>query len=285
MRALFCAALMAVSMRAAANDAVPADRLQVEKKLGSVATLIDKSSAARQIEVGGTAAARERRDQARSLHARAVAAFQAGDYPAAATLLDQAAREMFEAVRLAAPEQVTNAKKRADFDARLESVKVLLEAQRRIGSEKGSAAAGEATRRIEQLVREAKELSAAGKLDQARLALDQAYLTAKASIGGMREGDTLVRTLTFANKEEEYRYEVDRNDTHQMLIRVLLEEKRQSGSTDKMVQGYQDKAAEFRRQAETSAGRKDFESAIRLLEQATAELVRAIRSAGVYIPG
>lgn len=81
MRALFCAALMAVSMRAAANDAVPADRLQVEKKLGSVATLIDKSSAARQIEVGGTAAARERRDQARSLHARAVAAFQAGDYP------------------------------------------------------------------------------------------------------------------------------------------------------------------------------------------------------------
>ena len=54
MRALFCAALMAVSIRAAANDAVPADRVQVEKKLGSVATLIEKSSAARQIEVSGT---------------------------------------------------------------------------------------------------------------------------------------------------------------------------------------------------------------------------------------
>jgi uncharacterized protein (UPF0332 family) len=70
-----------------------------------------------------------------------------------------------------------------------------------------------------------------------------------------------------------------------MLIKVLLEEKRQSGSTDKMVQGYQDKAAEFRRQAETSASKKDFENAIQLLEQSTAELVRAIRSAGVYIPG
>ena len=39
----------------------------------------------------------------------------------------------------------------------------------------------------------------------------------------MRSGDTLVRSLNFASKEEEYRYEIDRNDTHQMLIKVLVE--------------------------------------------------------------
>ena len=261
------------------------DRSQVERKLESVTTLTEKSSAAKQVDASGSLEARQRRDKARELRVSAAAALQAGDLAAAASLLDQAAREMFEAVKLAAPDQVTRAKKRADFDARIDSVQVLLEAQRRIGNEKQTANAATTSRRIEAQVQDAKRLAGAGKLDEARALLDQAYLAAKSAIGGMRDGDTLVRTLTFASKEEEYRYELDRNDTHQMLITVLLDEKRKSGSVDKMVQDFQKKAAALRRQAETRAAKQDFEGAIQLLEQSTTELVRAIRGAGVYIPG
>jgi len=270
----------------AATSVVPApDRTQLERKLESVTALTEKSSAAKQIDASGSAAARERREQARALRAQAAAALQAGDLAAAGRLLDEAARAMFDAVRLSAPDQVTRAKKRADFDARMESVQVLLEAQRRIGSEKQTADAAQTSRRIEAQVQEAKRLADAGDLDAARAILDQAYLTAKSAIGGMREGDTLVRTLTFASKEEEYRYELDRNDTHQMLIKVLLDEKREAGNVDKMVRAFQDKAVQLRREAEARAARKDFDGAVRLLEQSTAELVRAIRGAGVYIPG
>lgn len=282
-------AALAMCMSAHADDAAPkpanADRAQVERKLESIGTLIEKSSAAKQIEASQVASARDKREAARSLLGKAQAAYQKSDLAATSKLLDDAARQMFEAVRLAAPQQVTQGKTRADFDARMESVKVLLEAQKRIAAEKGSSSATESTRKIEKQMQAANELAAAGKLEQARATIDAAYLEAKVSIGSMRTGDTLVHTLNFANKEEEYRYELDRNDTHQMLIKVLLDEKRESSSVDKMIQGFQDKAAELRRQAEAAAVKKDFEGAIRLLEQSTAELVRAIRGAGVYIPG
>ena len=276
--------LRAGELESAAPPAAP-DRTQTQRKLESVGTLIEKSSAARQVEASGSAQARTRREQARALRDEAVAALAAGDTARATQLLDRASREMFEAVRLAAPEQVIQAKQRTDFEARLQSVQVLLEAQRRIGGEKQAADAVQTSRRIEGMIAQAQQQAAAGQLEQARATLDQAYIVAKAAIGGMREGDTLVRTLDFASKEEEYRYELDRNDTHLMLIGLLLEERRRAGSTERMVQEHQDKAGQLRRQAEAAAARKDFAAGVRLLEESTAELVRAIRGAGVYIPG
>lgn len=133
---------------------------------------------------------------------------------------------------------------------------------------------------------EAVALAGAGKLDQGRALLDQVYLTTKVVIEGLREGDTLVRSLNFASKEEEYAYEVDRNDTHQMLIKVLLNEKRAANAgLENTVQKYLEQAAVLRTNAEGMAVKKDFEAGIKLLEDSTRELVRAIRSAGVYIPG
>ena len=96
----------------------------------------------------------------------------------------------------------------------------------------------------------------------------------------MRGGDTLVRSLTFASAEEEYHYEIDRNDTHRMLLNVLIEPAR----TSQVAPGTQ-QAAVLRGNAESAAQAKDFKAAVRLLEDSTRELVRAIRTAGVYIPG
>ena len=45
------------------------------------------------------------------------------------------------------------------------------------------------------------------------------------------------------------------------------------------------KAVALREDAESAAGQKKYEEAIELLEESTKELIRAIRSAGVYIPG
>jgi len=221
------------------------------------------------------------------LRKEAEGAYAAGDYAKASSLLDQAAKRMFEAVRMASPEQVTGAKSKRDFDNRMESVKALLAAQKRIVAEKRLGAKGaEVTNKIEAQIKEAAALADSGKLDQGRALLEQVYLTTKTSIEGMREGDTLVRSLNFANKEEEYHYELDRNDTHKMLVKVLLDEKRANNpSLETMVQKYVDQAAVLRTNAEAVANKKDFDTAVKLLEDSTKELVRAIRGAGVYIPG
>ena len=271
---------------ASAQTPLPPDREQLERKLTSTSTLIESSSGARQIESSGVAAAGERRHRARELHRQAAAALQAGQMEVAARLLDYSSRAMFDGVRLSAPEQIAGPKQRTDFDARMDSTRALLEAQKRIAAEKNAGPrAGELSLRIGTLMTEAGELARTGHLVEGRRTLDEAYLAVRAAIGGMRSGETMVRSLNFANKEEEYRYEIDRNDTHRMLVQVLLKDKRGGDAIDVMVDQAVAAAATLRTQAEAQASRREHEAAVKTLEESTRELVQAIRSAGVYIPG
>ena len=283
-RALLAACLCASA--AQAQNPAPLERGQLERKLASTATLIESSSGARQIESSAVSAAEAQRTRARDLHRQAADALQAGRLDAAAGLLDDASRAMFDGVRLAAPEQVTQGQKKADFDARMESTRVLLDAQKRIAAEKGAGPrAAELSQRIDGLIHEAAALARSGRIADARAPLDQAYLAAQAAIGVMRGGETVVRSLNFANKEEEYRYEIDRNDTHRMLVQVLLHDKRGAAAVDSMVDRSVKAAAALRAQAEAQAAQRDHGLAVKTLEDSTRELVKAIRGAGVYIPG
>jgi hypothetical protein len=278
-------ALCLCAAAASAQNRPPPERDQLERKLASTSTLIESSSGARQIDASGVANAQAQRARARDLHRQAGEALRAGQLEAAARLLDDASRAMFEGVRLAAPEQVVNGKQRADFDARMESTRALLDAQKRIATEKkAGAAAGELSRRVEALMAEASELARGGRLADARRTLDHAYLAVKGAIGSLRGGETVVRSLNFANKSEEFLYEIDRNDTHQMLVQLLLKDRRGTG-IDAMVDQSVAAAAKLRAQAEQEASRRDHDSAVKTLEQSTRELVKAIRGAGVYIPG
>lgn len=272
----------ALGMHAPAPGAAAVDQSQLEKRLAAVAILLDKSSAARQIDASADARAIERREQARAIYRQALAAFQAGDHARASELLPDASTRMFEAVRYAAPEQVTGPKQQSDFEARLESVRSLAAAQKRVSADKpGTPGAAESARMIEKLIADAQAQAAARDMHAARSTLDQAYLLAKAAVSSMRSGDTLVRTLHFANREEEYRYEIDRNDTHEMLVKVLLKDKPRTAGQ----QSFIERAQQLRAQADAAARAGDHGGAVRLLEDSTRELVRAIRSAGVFIPG
>jgi hypothetical protein len=94
----------------------------------------------------------------------------------------------------------------------------------------------------------------------------------------------VVRSLHLATPADEYAYEVDRNDTHRMLVQMLLKDRR-DGNVDAMVDQAVSASAKLRARAEQEAGRRDHPSAIKTLEDSTRELVKAIRAAGVYIPG
>ena len=264
-----------------ADDAA-VDRARLEQRFAAVETLIERSSAARQIETSGAAGARDQREKAREIYRQARAAYDSGQYARASQLLPQASVQMFEAVRLAAPEQITAPKARGDFEARLDSVNALHAAFRRVAAEKpGTSGTAETSRDIERRIGEARRLADAGNVEAGRAEIDRAYLITKAAVSTLRSGDTLVRSLEFKTKEEEYRYEVDRNDTHQMLIKVLLDGKPETSQS----RGFIDRAAQLRAQAEGAAARSDHAGAIQLLEESTRELVRAIRGAGIYIPG
>lgn len=276
--ALAVALAFALHVPAAAQDAA-----HLEKRLAAISILVDQSSAARQVDASGDARALERREQARSLYRQALASFQRGDHAKAAALANDASTRMLEAVRLAAPEQVNGPKRQTDYEARLESVRALAAAHKRIAAEKAPDAreAAETSRTLDRLVAEAQAQAEAKNFAAAAETLDRAYHAAKAAVASMRGGDTLVRSLSFASREEEYRYELDRNDTHDMLVKLLLKDKPLTGEQ----RGFMERARALRAQAEAAARGGDHGGAVRLLEDATRELVRAIRLAGVFIPG
>lgn len=283
-----CIALLLLwwgSAHVVAQGANAPSKETLQQRLEALSTLIESSTGAKQVESSHNQEAQSRRGAARVLYREADAAFRSGDAVAASRLIDDAAKMMFDAVRLAAPEQVEAAKARRDFDTRMESTRALLDAQKRIGQEKGNGRSGEYIKQTDELLVRADGLAERGDLKSARAVLDQAYLTVKAAVRGMRSGDTLVRSLHFASKEEEYRYELDRNDTHLVLVGMLVTEKRGNAATDSTVQRALDEAGRIRKSAEGAAGKRDFDGGVRLLEESTRELVRAIRGAGVYIPG
>ncbi len=260
---------------------------QTGARLKFVEKLTEHSSAADQVKESTNPDAKARHEQTRALYQKALSAYNINDYKAAAELLNQALRTMFEAVRMADPDKVLAEKRERDFQSRLASVNALADAHNRVSQEKDARAANSELRQlVDRKVSQAHTLRQAGKLVAGRRALDEAYVAIKVAIESLRGGDTLVRALHFDTKEEEYHYEVDRNDTHRMLVDVLLREKMEGSETiKKMVQSFIDKAAGTRNKAEELAGKGDYDAAVKTMEQSTKDILRAIRSAGIYIPG
>lgn len=175
-----------------------------------------------------------------------------------------------------------NAKRQKDYAARMESTKSLRDALARIADEKNDASAKAEVATIDRLVGQADGLVAQGSADRGRAVLDHAYLRAKVQIERLRGGETLVRALQFDSKEDEYRYEFDRNDTFKMLVPLLVPDGR---GDEARLKGFAERAGRLRIEAEEKAGRGDFDGAIKAMEDSSGELQKAIRSAGVLLPG
>ncbi|MCB1744362.1 MAG: hypothetical protein KDK91_28595 [Gammaproteobacteria bacterium] len=258
----------------------------LENRFANVQRLIETSSGAQRVQDSDSAEARARRQQARALLERADAARQRGDAAAARELLGEASRTMFDAVRLAGTPESLKTKHNDDFDARRRSLEALTTALQRISTEKGR---GERFRTLLQeldtLVARAVQLRNGNQMDEGRALLDQAYDKAKRGVEQLRGGDTLVRSLNFASKEEEYHYEVDRNDTHRMLLEVLGKESDGGGQMARMTASFVDQATDLRSRAEGQARAGNYAAAVKTLEQSTQHLIRALRSSGIYIPG
>jgi hypothetical protein len=261
---------------------------QTESRLQSVEKLLETSSAAQQIRGSDNQAAKDKHEQAVELFEKAKLAQGKGDEQQAADLLKQATKTMFEATRMIKKDDSFMAKDVRDFDERKASVEALCTAYENIAKEKGidKATENELHAFVYKRVDQAEALKKDDRVKEGRKMLDEAYVAAKVAIEHLRGGETLVRSLNFASSEEEYHYEVDRNDTHRMLVDVLLKEKMKTNwGIEAMVNKFMESADKQRVRADEQASDGEDENAIGTMEQSTKEIVRAIRSAGIYIPG
>ena len=247
--------------------------------------LLDTSSGARQVKTSSNPEAHKVYIDARKIYINAA---EESDNDVVNKLLNDTVKLMYQAIRLASPKKLTNKKKERDYKRKLLSVNALVEALSRVAVEKKNEDdTDKLTANINSILSNADGLVKRQKFDEARVLLDEAYLLVKTGIDNMRNGDVLVRDLNFATKEEEYSYELDRNETHQMLVKLLVEKKLESKpeAYKQKINERVEQAHEIRAQAEKLGGRGDFEEAIVELERSTKELIKAIRMGGIFIPG
>ena len=256
----------------------------VANRLPNIERLLNQSSGAKQVIDSANKDALAKRQQALDAYQQALQKTGQGEHQAAADLLNVSARLMFEAIKLATPTSLTEDQIIVNYGQRRESVIALQDAFNRISEEnKETETRDRVNDQLAKLVGRADNLLQQGKNLEAKTEIDKAYHLLKVTIESVRSGQTLVRSLTFANKAEEYLYEIDRNDTHSML--VGRNEKNKSDAMKQKIVDFVAEADSLRKQAEAYASENAHEQAIELLEQSTRQLVRAIRSAGIYIPG
>ena len=280
----FYQTLLLLTLAAATGSAFA--QTSASERLPNVDRLLNKSSGAKQVIGSGSSEARARHAEALEAFRQAREKIDAGDESAATELLNQSSRLMFEAIRLATPKSLAKDHEKDNYQVRRESVMSLQQAFNRISDEnKETESRDRVNQQLAGLIDRADSMLDKGRNSDARIEIDKAYHLLKVSIESIRSGQTLVRSLKFETKEDEYHYEIDRNDTHSMLVDLLVGEKQQSEAMKKRIVDFVSEARQLRQQAESFADNDAHEQAIELLEQSTRQLVRAIRSAGIYIPG
>lgn len=186
-----------------------------------------------------------------------------------------------------AADDAISAKQFADMDKINSSIDALLSALQQIGAEKDRTELSNAvTERVA-----GRRSAAQVHLDQgagykARSELDAALEEIKAAISMLRNKETLIRSLNFANKHDEYLYEKDRFETYGMLLKLLTEQIRKpDATTANAIQRFTANAERFDAKAKTLDEAGQHEEAVVTMEEGNKELLKAIRRGGLYVPG
>ena len=285
---LFCVPVWAQEAKSdpgAVGDTGETERQRVANQMANVERLLEKSSGAKRVMASDNELAKKIRQDAIARFGEARKALDAGEAAQAQQLLVDATKTMFQAVRILGRVPEDGSSGNREFDEREASARALLSALHRIAEAEGGADhAAEIIADVTKTIDAAKALRDAGKAAEARATLSAGYEKIKAAVETMRDGKTLVRSLKFDNEKDEFQYELNRNDSHQMLVRVLVKDKDAGEGANIAIEPYVKRAADLRVQAEQKSKSGDHRAAIQLLEQSTKELVRAIRSAGIFIP-
>lgn len=270
-----------------ASEPTAITQTQINNRFEQVERLIQNSSAAQRVRQSDQPDVQAAYKEVLTLFDSARLELTVDHIEKANMMLTQVSRDMFETARKIDAKGLLDRKRQQDFQNRKSSVEALLLAHGRISEEKKQTRAHEELQEIvARHAGNAKTLANEIDFVAGRKELDIAYLEIKSSIEILRGGDTLVRSLNFASNEEEYRYELDRNDTHRMLVTVLAAKKMDANSAmEKLVREFLQKADTLRKEAETLATKGNFEVSIKRLEESTGQVMLAIRSAGIYIPG
>lgn len=264
--------------RAQAADAAPS-RAVVEQKLKLLESILNSPKTA-QIASSGDAEAAALVSQARKGAQEARDAVAAGDLSKAGALLDLALKATSTASSRAARVGQDDAQ-RARNHQMLEELNSYSASLTQAVLEKTSAEGAAAVQRIDKLVADAAQLTAAGRHAEASRLIREALNLAVATVSALRAGQTVVLSLKFDTPAEEYAYEQKRHQSNLMLVEVLVRDGKVEEGRRQMLDRFVDESTTLKSQAEQFAKAGDYPAAIKSMEKANDRLLSGLRASGL----
>jgi hypothetical protein len=269
---------------------------QMEQKL----RLLDgylSSGAASRIEASDNAAARALLEQAGALRQQARSALDAGAAEDADAPLSAALRLFSRATLALRGESVTSQaavpKKQNEDQAERRRNEALLqdiEGYRDYFLEglkdQGPSAAGLLDLdRLEQILRDARSHSDAGRHLQAHALLKEAHYMTATAAARIRHNQTVVYSLEFRTPADEYRYEQERAEGLVLLIDEMRAQQDVGLRTQEIVERFRSEGEALRLEAEAQAASGKFKAAIDTMERANKSYTRALQMMGIPVSG
>lgn len=273
----------AVGAQAPADDADQRRRL-IEQKIRLVDILIN-SPAGRSAAEGHEADFRALIEQGHQAVDDARKALVDGRFDEAAKLADDALRSVSSASRRMSQEGALSE------DAQRKNLRDLGD---QVGMYRGSieelakdpqksAGAKALLGRVDGLTAESKQLAEAGRLGEAGKKMAEAYKIAVEELSRLRAGQEVLLSLKFDTPADEYAYEKKRFASNEIMVDMMIAEGRAAGDKRRLVDGFVEAGRRLGTQAEEQATAGRHAEAVKLMEQASAQLVRALQSMGVPV--
>lgn len=137
--------------------------------------------------------------------------------------------------------------------------------------------------KVDALSAEAAQLSTTGRLGEANKKLAEAYKLVTEDIARLRQGHEVVLSLKFDSPVEEFAYEEKRFGSNQIMVDMLISEGKGEGDRRKLINNFLDEAGRLKREAESQANLGVHKDAVKLMERANGQLVRALQMMGVPV--
>ncbi|MEJ8836775.1 hypothetical protein [Ramlibacter sp. AN1133] len=259
---------------------------QVEQKAAMLQRVLNESPVAARIANSQNEEARKHFANARDLtqHAKHLAA--EGQVRAADGLLNEAIFEISKAQQLVPDPGTQQAAERARFSQLEDSVTALRRtAQIALpNAQPGKKAETEQNlRAADALVDQAVALAKADKYIEANRQLDRALMLLLKDASQRLAGHTIVYDHRFANRREEFDFELNRHRDFERLVPLALLEFRPSPEARALVERNVAQARELRERGEAQYARDPL-AAIRDIVEGTDALRRALQAAGLSVP-
>lgn len=254
----------------------------VSRKLSLLERLLDRSAdVARNERQGPQGEFGLPLARARDAHALALTHLRRGDYEAADQALDSALRTISEVSRKTADPGDALRRGQKRYEALSRRGRSFIDAYTRARADRRDVSVDFDESGFREALTEAERLSKSQRYDAANALIQPRLEALERALIRLRHRETLVHSIRGESPEDIFAHELQRNESHRMLIQLMISEREQSASHLSLIEALIERDRVARERAMRLHEEGDVGRAIESLEQATEELTRALRLSGV----